>query len=178
MKATRNLSSLALLGTLVTGCKGEPLGLMPRAEDGFPQPLFATRPVGPVTIQTVNHFAELPFHGEFVVIEGSALLGCSEGTFVDVWVSGSQPPTSPLPFSQSAIRGEFTCTASGTGSFTVNFRPGPAPGPGIANGHWNVLAGSDDFANLRAEGDFSLDFIDFQTLTGQETLTGTIHFDP
>jgi hypothetical protein len=170
MKAIGNLLSLALLGTLVTGCKGEPVGLMPRAEDGSPQPLFATRPVGPVTIQTIIDFAELPFHGEFVVIEGSALLGCSEGTFVDHWATGFPSP--------AAIRKEFTCTASGTGSFTVNFRPGPVPGPGIANGHWNVLAGNDDFANLRAEGDFSLDFIDFQTLTGQETITGTIHFDP
>jgi hypothetical protein len=134
------------------------------------QPSFASKPVGPVTINTVIDFTVFPFTGTFTVTEGSQLLGCSAGTFVDIPAGG---------FSRGAIRKHFTCTAGANAgsSFTIQFRPTPAPGPGDANGHWEVLGGTGAFSNLRGQGDFSVIFSPTQP-AGFETLTGTIHFDP
>lgn len=159
--------SLGLVfGILVTACNAGPLGPGASPTD---QPLFATKPVGPVTINTMIDFTVFPFSGTFTVSEGAELLGCSAGTFRDVPAGG---------FSAGAIRKTFTCTAgANSGStFTVSFRPTPAPGPGDANGHWQVVAGTGGFANLRGQGDFSVVFT--TPTTGAETLTGTIHFDP
>lgn len=134
------------------------------------QPVFASRPVGPVTINTVIDFSEFPFEGTFTVTQGSQLLGCSAGTFVDIPAGG---------FSAGAIRKTFTCTtgANAGSSFTVQFRPAPVPGSGDANGHWQVLSGTGGFENLRGSGDFSVTFSPTEP-TGFETLTGAIHFHP
>jgi hypothetical protein len=152
---------------LATSCNTGPLAPGSGAED---QPLFSTKPVGPVTINTVIDFSEFPFSGTFTVSEGSELLGCSAGTFEDVPAGG---------FSAGAIRKTFTCTAgpSAGSTFTVSFRPTPAPGPGQANGHWQVVSGTGDFANLRGQGDFSVVFSETDP-EGFETLTGSIHFEP
>lgn len=123
----------------------------------------ATPPAGPVTIVTAISFAAFPFSGTFTVAPGSALLGCSSGTFVDF-------PFAPAP---SAIRKVFNCETGGVGTFTFLFRPSPAPGPGDANGHWEVLTGTGDFVSLRGEGDFSVVFT--SATTGVETLTGKVH---
>ena len=124
----------------------------------------ATSPAGPVTIVTAISFAAFPFSGTFTVTVGSALLGCSTGTFVDF----------PFALAPSAIRKVFTCGTGGT--FTFIFRPSPAPGPGDANGHWEAFEGTGDFAGLRGQGNFSVVFIPPDS--GVETLTGKIHFDP
>jgi hypothetical protein len=156
-----------LVAGLAFGCSGDaPTGV----EDGSLQPLFATQPAGPFTITTAIDFSSFPFSGTFLVDPGSGLLGCNGGTFVDT------PPA------QSGGRGmiakEFTCDdGPGVGTFTANFKATAKPGPGDRNGHWTVVEGTGDFANLRGEGDFSV-VVDFLTLTGVETLTGKIHFDP
>jgi hypothetical protein len=160
--------SLVLLLSLFA-CEQQPTA--PVAEPVGPTngPLFS-QPVGPVTINTVIDFSEFPFSGTFTVSEGSTLLGCSGGTFVDIPAGG---------FSRGAIRKTFTCTTgpNAGSTFTVQFRPTPAPGPGQANGHWQVLTGTGGFANLRGQGDFSVVFSE-TTPEGFETLTGSIHFDP
>jgi hypothetical protein len=133
------------------------------------QPSFASKPVGPVTINTVIDFTVFPFGGTFTVTEGSELLGCSAGTFVDIPAGG---------FSRGAIRKHFTCTTgvNAGSSFTVNFRP-TRPAEGGATGQWQVLNGTGAFANLRGQGDFSVVFSPTEPV-GFETLTGAIHFDP
>lgn len=133
------------------------LGLLPT--------VGATPPAGPVTIVTTISFAAFPFSGTFTVTAGGALLGCSLGEFVDF-------PFAPAP---SAIRKVFDCLAGGVGTFTFIFKPGPVPGPGDANGHWEVFEGTGDFATLRGQGAFSVVFT--SATTGVETLTGKVHFD-
>jgi hypothetical protein len=167
MKPGRRSLELALFVMLVTACNVGFLGPGTGPDD---QPLFASKPVGPVTINTVIDFSEFPFSGTFTVSEGSALLGCSAGTFEDVPAGG---------FSAGAIRKTFTCTtgANSGSTFTVSFRPTPAPGPGQANGNWQVINGTGAFANLRGQGDFSVVFSETAP-EGFETLTGTIHFEP
>jgi|GEM_PF-3881706 len=131
----------------------------------------ATSPFGPVTIVTSIDFSTFPFHGTFQVVDGASLLGCTGGTFVD------HPTSFPVP-SGSAIQKDLTCTngsAAGS-SFTVIFRPTPAPGPGLANGQWQVFMGTGTFANLQGGGDFSV--VPTGPTTGMETLTGTIQFVP
>jgi hypothetical protein len=163
------MQSLAatVFAVLVTACHTGPIepGNSPTHE-----PQFSTKPVGPVTINTVIDFTEFPFSGTFTVSEGSELLGCSAGTFVDVPAGG---------FSRGAIRKTFTCTTgpNAGSTFTVSFRPTPAPGPGQANGHWQVIGGTGAYANLRGQGDFSVVFSE-TTPEGFETLTGSIHFEP
>jgi hypothetical protein len=165
MKTNPDLFRLAFFGVLFTACDAGPLGVKTGAENTSVQPVFdavaATQPVGPVTIQTLIDFSTFPFHGTFAVVAGSALLGCSGGTFVD-------HPANPANFISQSIRKLFTCTAGGTGTFTVNFMPGV--------GRWNALDGTGDFANLRGEGNFSVVLVG--PTTGVETLTGNIHFEP
>ena len=158
---------LASFVVLLAACDTGPLDVGTATQE---QPLFASKPVGPVTINTVIDFTEFPFAGTFTVTAGSVLLGCSAGTFVDLPAGG---------FSAGAIRKHFTCEAgaqSGS-SYTLSFRPTPAPGPGDANGHWQVVDGTGGFANLRGQGNFSVVFSATEP-EGFETLTGSIHFDP
>jgi hypothetical protein len=128
----------------------------------------ASSPNGPVTIVTNIDFSTFPFHGTFQVVDGASLLGCTGGTFVDT----------PVAIPPSAKHKHLTCTAgpaSGS-SFTVVFQPTPAPGPGLANGHWEVLTGTGAFVNLNGGGDFSV--VPTSPSTGMETLTGVIRFIP
>lgn len=135
---------------------------------GVPSGADAIPPQGPVTIVTNIDFSEFPFSGPFEVTQGAGLLGCSGGTFVDL-PAGFDPP------SGGHIAKVFTCTDDGEGEFVANFQPGPKPGPGDLNGHWNVTSGTDDFATLHGEGDFSVVFTGPES--GEETLTGEVHFD-
>ncbi len=126
----------------------------------------ATQPSGPITIETVIDFSSMPFGGSFEVTEGAALLGCSQGTFVDT-------PSGPGP---GAIQKIFTCEIGGDGTFTFHFVTTPAPGPGDLNGHWTTWKATGEFVGLRGQGDF---YVVVPRLPfGEETLTGTIHFDP
>lgn len=113
-------------------------------------------------------FSSFPFSGDFVVTEGEGLIGCSGGTFVDV------PAQSKVP-APAAIDKGFTGTDGGSGEFVANFKPGPRPGPGVANGPWNVKSGMGDFARLHGHGDFSVVFTG--PASGVEILTGEVHFD-
>lgn len=126
---------------------------------------LADMPQGPVTIVTEIDFSDFPFSGEFQVTEGAEILGCSAGTFID-HPAGFEPP------SEGAIAKIFTCGDGGEGTFTANFQPFAA-----GHGHWNITDATDDFAGLRGEGDFSVTF-DPDTNTGEEILTGQIHFHP
>jgi hypothetical protein len=174
MKTSGHFITLSLCGTLIAGCRSEPIGVSTRSL----QPAFDAaangQPVGPVTIETVLDFSALPFHGTFTVVQGAALLGCSGGTFVDHFASVDNPG-SGVPRSTS-VRRHFACTTGGSGTFIFNFEPNRQPGPGDFNGRWNVLSGAGDFANLRGVGDYSSIIID--PPTALETLTGTVHFHP
>ena len=125
----------------------------------------ATQPTGPVTIETVIDFSNIPFRGTFEVTEGAALLGCWEGTFVDM----------PHSFGPGAIQKIFTCESGGEGTFTFTFVVTRSPGPGDGNGHWTAWKATGDFVGLRGEGDFSV-VLPGPPL-GEETLSGTIHFE-
>jgi hypothetical protein len=125
----------------------------------------ASAPQGPVTIVTAVDFSDFPIEGTFIVTVGADTLGCSSGTFVDA----------PFGFS---VRKEFTCSSGGTGKFTANFQPLPKPGPGDANGQWNIVEATGDFAGLRGSGDFSVVFPTDcpPSCIGTETFTGKVHF--
>ena len=132
-------------------------------------PAAASQPAGPVTILTAISFENFPFTGTFSVSEGAPLLGCSGGTFVD-YPGGVQPP------SHGAIAKTFTC-ASATGTFVANFLPTSKPGPGDGNGHWTITHTSGAFAGLHGQGDFQVVYAD-DFLSGVETLTGVVHYEP
>ena len=129
-------------------------------------PVTAVKPEGPVTITTAIDFTSFPFSGPFTVADPNVALGCLAGTFVDFPDRGF-----------GVIEKHFTCTSGGNGTFVVLFLPLlGVPGPGVVNGHWTVLTGTDDFATLRGRGEFSLVFTGPDT--GEETLTGFVHFRP
>ena len=132
-------------------------------------PAWASQPSGPVTIETQISFAEFPFSGTFKVTEGKGLLGCSAGTFVD-HPSGIEPPA------KGDIAKIFTYWRGGTGTFTANFQPTLKPGPGDANGQWNITDATGDFTGLHGGGDFYVIFTGPDS--GEETLTGSVHYEP
>jgi hypothetical protein len=131
-------------------------------------PAAAAPPSGSVTIVTKIDFTEPPFHGTFKVTEGRDILGCSGGTFVD----------SDNGF--GGIDKAFTCSRGGSGTFTANAHPcafGFDEATSSCSGIW-AIKGSEstgDFAGLYGRGDFFV-VIDFDRLTGVETLTGTIGY--
>lgn len=125
-------------------------------------PVTADAPSGPVTITTAINFSSFPFSGTFTVADPNGALGCDAGTFVDT------------PRGFGVIEKHFTCTSGGNGTFVALFVPLlSVPGPGVRNGHWTVLTGTDDFATLRGRGEFSLVITGPQM--GEETLTGFVH---
>jgi hypothetical protein len=133
-----------------------------------PTSASATAPQGPVTIETEIDFSTDPFSGTFVVTEGEGLLGCSHGTFVD-YGAGINPP------SGGGLAKYFTCAGPGSGGFVANFQTWTGKsGPGEGNGNWNVTSGTGDFAKLHGRGDF---WVVTAGDSGEETLTGSIHFD-
>lgn len=174
MKTRRHFLPLFLCGALFAGCQSEPTAIDARSLEPAFDATAASQPVGPVTIQTILDFSALPFHGTFTVVQGATELGCSGGTFVDHFASVDNPG-SGVPRS-SSVHKDFACTTGGSGTFIVNFTPTAKPGPGDFNGHWNVLSGSGDFANLRGEGDYSVITVD--PPIAHETLTGSIHSNP
>lgn len=121
---------------------------------------------GPMTIVTHIDFSSFPFQGTFAVTEGASLLGCTGGTFVD----------HPVALAPSAIEKNLTCNAgSASGSsFVALFRPTPSPGPGLANGHWEIILGTGFYSSLGGGGDFSV--VPTGQFTGMETLTGVVRF--
>jgi hypothetical protein len=145
---------------------------------GFVMPVAAASQPSPVTIETAIDFSSFPFSGTFTVTEGAGSLGCSAGTFEDI----------PRGSGLGQIEKHFTCT-SGAGAgdeFVVLFKNdctflSPAvfrcrPGPGdLGGGQWMVLSGTGDFAHLHGSGDFSVVFTG--EFTGEETLSGRIHFE-
>ena len=119
---------------------------------------------GTVTISTQIDFSSEPFNGTFEVTEGSDVLGCSRGTFVDT-------PT------QQGINKLLTCEAGErSGTFTANFSPQDIPGPGDQNGPWRIVAATEDFTGLSGSGDFSV--VEETPDSGTETLTGEIEYAP
>ena len=124
-----------------------------------------TPAAGPVTIETEIDFSTEPYHGTFQVTEGSEVLGCSSGTFVDT--PGDDD-----------IQKDFTCEkGSKDGNFTAVFVPDPeTPGPGDENGPWSISVGTEDFAGLIGDGDFSVVFAPDDAPRGVETLTGDIEY--
>jgi uncharacterized Zn-binding protein involved in type VI secretion len=168
MKPRGQFIPLSLCAAFIAACRSEPMGPTRSLHPAF-DAIAASQLVGPVTIQTAIDFSTFPFHGTFTVVQGAAALGCSGGTFAD---QPADPVFDPLSPARPSIRKTLTCAGIRTGSFTANFQGTPAPGPGDANGHWNIVAGTGDFANLRGQGDFSVVF------SGVETLTGEVHFDP
>lgn len=110
---------------------------------------------GPVEITTDIDFSEVPYSGTFEVAEGSAVLGCTGGSFVDQPVS-------------DGVEKVFTCEGGlNTGTFTVHFLPPEGP--------WRIVAASDEFSLLRGEGDFIV-VEDEAEPVGVETLTGEIRY--
>lgn len=136
-------------------------------------PAGASPPQDAVTIFTNISF-EFPYIGTFTVVEGAEELGCSSGTFVD-------HPAGFLPPSKGNVAKIFTCNTDGSGTFTVNFQPSAyKPGPGTANGHWNITEATGDFVGLHGQGAFSVDvvFENGNLVSGEETIKGFLHYDP
>lgn len=110
---------------------------------------------GSVEIATDIDFSEIPYSGTFEVTEGSDVLGCTGGGFVDTPVS-------------DGVEKVFTCESGpNSGAFTVHFVPPEGP--------WRVVAASDDFSLLRGEGDFVV-IEDEVEPVGVETFTGEIRY--
>ena len=131
---------------------------------GLAPVVVATQPEGPVTIETAVNFSSFPFTGTFEVVEGHDILGCPSGTFVD------------LRRGSGVIQKIFTCS-TGAGSFTYLLRFNASPGgPGDFDGHWVAWMGTGAFDGLHGEGELQLVFTG--PLSGVETLTGMIHFEP
>jgi hypothetical protein len=130
-------------------------------------PAMASSPFGAVTIVTAIDFSTFPFHGTFTVTDGASLIGCTDGTFVDHPI---------MVGSASVIQKNLTCVdGSSAGSLlVVDFHPGPSPGPGLANGHWEVNSGTGAFTNLVGGGDFSVS--PTGPTSGVETLAGKVQF--
>jgi hypothetical protein len=120
---------------------------------------------GPVTIVTQADFSGQTVVGTFEVTEGSEVLGCSSGTFVDT------------P-GDDGIHKDFTCEiGSKDGNFIAVFVPDPeTPGPGDENGPWSISVSTQDFVGLIGEGDFSVVFAPDDAPRGVETLTGDIEY--
>lgn len=138
-------------------------------------PAGATPP-SPVMIETVIDFSSFPFVGTFVVAVGADVLGCSAGTFVDI----------PRGAGIGQIEKHITCSAgiAAGDEIVVLFKNDCTwlsqtvfrckPGPGEIDGQWMVLSGTGHFADLHGNGEFSVRFPD--DVTGEEQLTGSIHF--
>jgi hypothetical protein len=174
MKSRRFFLSLPLCAALVAGCQSEPTGFGSKSLQPVLDAIANTPVAGPVTIRTALDFSSFPFHGTFAVVQGASALGCSGGTFVDHWASVDNPGSGAAR--STSVRRHVVCTSGGTGTFVVNFEPNAQPGPGDFNGRWNALSGTGDFSNLRGEGDYSS--VISGATTAEETLTGTVHFDP
>ncbi len=117
---------------------------------------------GTVTITTQVDFSSEPIHGTFEVPEGSDVLGCSRGTFVDT-------PT------EQGIDKLLTCeSGERSGTFTANFTPQDISGPGDQNGPWRIVGATGDFTGLSGSGDFSV--VEEASDSGTETLTGKIEY--
>ncbi len=117
---------------------------------------------GAVTIATEIDFSSEPFNGTFEVTEGSDVLGCSQGTFVDT-------PTA------QGIDKLLTCeSGERSGTFTANFTLQDIPGPGDENGRWRIAGATGDFTGLSGGGDFSV--VEETPDSGTETLTGEIEY--
>jgi hypothetical protein len=114
---------------------------------------------GTVTIEaTLTMFPPGPLGGDFVVAEGSDVLGCSAGTFEDMEPVGD-------------VNRVMTCTDPVAGTFTIAFDPGGSEtGPGEVNGPWSI-ADAGDFPGLQGGGDW------WAIGDGSETHTGEISFD-
>ena len=144
---------------------------------GLASTVGAAEPKGPVTIKTVVDFSVLPPVGQFVVTEGAALLGCSEGTFVDSWPYRSQ-------WSSSIVRKDFFCKREPDdfgSDFVVKLNVTPTiPGDGDLNGHWVFWKGRGDFAGLRGRGEVSVWFFfgNGRVVKLEEEFTGVVHYDP
>ena len=130
---------------------------------------------GSVHITTAINFSSFPFKGEFRVVTGEALLGCSGGSFMDTPMSGL------TVFSHSAKERDLLCTSgqnSGS-SFSIVFQPTPPIVGGASSGHWQVLPGaSGPYANMTGGGDFSVRPPPPNSFIGHEDLTGTVQFTP
>ena len=138
-KQTR-LAVPVLLSAMLTACAGGPTS-------------------GPITLVTQIDFSSQPFTGTFQVTQGSQILGCSEGTFVDT-------PT------EDAVHKLLTCeSGSNTGAFTIEFVPIEEGVP------WSVVDATGDFAGLTGTGEFTLEASEDQ-LSGVETFAGDIEYSP
>lgn len=111
----------------------------------------------PVTIITQINFSTEPYKGTFQVTDGSDVLGCSRGTFVDT-------PT------ERGIHKKFTCDSGANGTFTAEFFP-----PG---GPWKIINAIDDFGGISGWGAFALTQSHPGSVEGVETLIGEIQWRP
>ena len=161
MKSLTTLIMLIVFLILMSGC-GTPESVNPTAIS----PTQKAVPLqGRITIATRISFSVWPPAGAFAVVEGADILGCSAGSFVDT-------PVEPR------IQKLMTCeSGTKTGTFTFEFTAEEAPGPGDANGPWNIVAVTGDFTGLAGEGDFWVEE-DEESGLGYETLTGRIEYRP
>lgn len=123
-----------------------------------------------VSMVTDVDFSSAPFSGTFRVDEGSDVLGCSSGTFVD----------SRADF--DGIYKILTCDDGGTGTFTVRAhtmtlgcKDGP---PEVCKGTWSIdfPLSTGDFVGVQGFGEFEVMFDEPNSAV--ETLEGEIHFVP
>ncbi len=122
-------------------------------------------PAGPITIEYKLDVSTQPIVGTFEVTEGSDILGCSAGTFVD---DAGFPDVNRVT----------TCSGPNTGNFIIAFDPeGYDTGPGDQNGPWRVVDGVADFTGLQGGGDWA-GFGPEPQVGIIETITGNIEFTP
>jgi hypothetical protein len=130
---------------------------------------------GSVEITTSIDFSSFPFTGQFTVVNGEALLGCSGGSFMDT------PNSGLAVLSNSAKERDLLCTSgqnSGS-SFSIVFQPTRPIVNGASSGHWQVLPGaSRPYANMTGGGDFSVTPPPLNSFIGHEDLTGMVQFTP
>jgi hypothetical protein len=120
---------------------------------------------GPVTIENQVDFSFRPVAGTFEVTEGTDVLECSSGTFVD---SGSP---------NEGIQRVYTCdSGSNEGSFTASFTFEAEEFELSDNGTWSIVEGSDDFAGLQGSGVWSIVYEATSPDVGVGTWTGDINY--
>jgi hypothetical protein len=123
-----------------------------------------------VSIVTDVDFTATPFGGTFRVEEGSDVLGCSSGTFVD----------SEAEF--DGIYKVLTCDSGSNGTFTVRAHTMSlgcdGEDPETCSGTWSVDAprSTGDFVGLHGFGEFEV-FFD-EPNSAVETIAGEIHVEP
>ena len=125
---------------------------------------------GPFTIVAHDEYAAEPYHGTFVVTQGSYELGCSEGTVLDHRLAGAEE------FGPEGVLQVFTCMdGKRSGSFLIRWEERAFLGQPWQS-RWKFHGGTRDYADVEGKGWLSVRVILHPRTIGVETLHGTARF--